>query len=91
VFDIWRANQADRDGTVDIAGRGPQRLLVQRDGGGFSFTQLDEAAFVFLNAIDAGHFARCAADLALRVDSDFRMNRALDQFLHRRAITACYQ
>lgn len=81
VDTIWRANQADGDGSgVDLA-TGPRSLLVWRQDNDAVFRQLDPGGSVFVGGLLSGESMAMAAEGALAAASDFDLAGALQLLL----------
>ena len=81
VDTIWRANQADGDGSgVDLA-TGPRSLLVWRQDDDAVFRQLDRGASVFVAGLVSGDSMAVAAEAALATAPTFDLPGALQLLL----------
>ena len=87
VDTIWRANQADGDGSgIDLA-TGPRSLLVWRQNDDAVFRQLDPGGSVFVAGLLSGESMAVAAEAALAAAPAFDLARALQLLLGQGLVT----
>jgi hypothetical protein len=77
---VWRANQADGDGVVDLDA-GAVRLCVWRLGDEVVFRALTPAAFAFRRAVAAGGRLAAAVEAALAIDGGADLARLVREAL----------
>jgi hypothetical protein len=87
LFDIWRVNQAEYKGDMQLDWQtSGDRLLVFRPDVEVQMHQLDQASFVFLSAIEAGRTLEAAAGEALAVDAQFQLQTRLIEFVQMKLV-----
>lgn len=79
---VWRANQPEGDGVVDL-GIGSSRLLVWRRELDVHVAELGAAGFAFADALAAGRSLGAAYRLAAAVEPDFDLTVALHRHFAR--------
>ena len=89
IGQIWRANQPDADGTVDLDAGGAH-LEVRRLGDDVVFSLLAEAAHTFRRTLLDGECLATAAERALALDATFDLGLALGALLREGILTAMH-
>jgi Putative DNA-binding domain len=84
---IWRANQPDADGVVDL-GSGAARMEVRRVGDDVVFRALAPGTFAFRAALSAGRALEDAVERALAAEPAFDLASEIRALLDERVLAA---
>jgi hypothetical protein len=84
---IWRANQAEADGVVDL-GVGEARIEVRRMGDGVVFRGLSAGTFAFRAALASGKTLEDAVERALDAEPGFELASEIRALLDERVLAA---
>jgi hypothetical protein len=82
LFDIWRVNQPEYEGDMQLDWKtAGDHLLVFRPDVEVEMRQLDAASFAFLSALCEGHTLEVAASNGFAVDEQFPLQTKLIEFV----------
>ncbi len=84
---IWRANQPDADGVVDLEG-GEARIEIRRVGDDVVFRTLPAGTFAFRAALSSGRALEDAVERALDAEPGFDLASEIRALLDERALAA---